>query len=152
MKTRHSALLLAATLLTVPVLASAAHHGGEGRGPMMEECARDRQGGYHEGGHHGQRHHGDKHMDPVRFEQHLTQHLETLDTPELKAQFIVTQQARLTMMEQQTKLHRLMAEARANTIDNAELKAATLDKIAADDQLRQQKLRLMREALGKLEN
>ncbi|WMC10273.1 hypothetical protein PU634_14485 [Oceanimonas pelagia] len=152
MKTRHSALLLAATLFTVPALASAAHHGGEERGPMKEECAQGQKGGHHEGGHHGQRHHGGKQMDPARFEQRLTQRMEKLETPELKAQFIVTQQARLSMMEQQTKLHRLMAEARANAIDNAGLKAATLDKIAADDQLRQQQLRLMREALGKLEH
>ncbi|MCT7654805.1 hypothetical protein MBH78_08620 [Oceanimonas sp. NS1] len=76
MKTRHSALLLAATLLTVPALASAAHHGGEDRGPMTEECARD-----HKGGHHGKRHHGGKHMDPARFEQRLTKRMENWKPP-----------------------------------------------------------------------
>ncbi|OXY80431.1 hypothetical protein [Oceanimonas doudoroffii] len=145
MKTRHSALLLAATLLTVPALASAAHHGGEDRGPMTEECARD-----HKGGHHGKRHHGGKHMDPARFEQRLTKRMEKLETPELKAQFILAQQARLEAMEHNLTLHRLMAEHKAGAMDNAELKDATLKKIAADDQLKQQQLKQMRAAVDKL--
>ncbi|MDP5293655.1 hypothetical protein Q9290_15350 [Oceanimonas sp. CHS3-5] len=163
MKTHRHALLLAATLLAVPALVSA--HGG--RGSMMDDNAGERMGpdhmmgeyaqehmgpGHHEWGHHGKRHSGMKQMDPAHFEQRMTQRMAKMGSPELKAQFIATQQARLAMMEQNQKLHRLMAEDSANAIDNTELKAATLEKIAADDQLKQQKLRLMREALGKLEN
>lgn len=161
MKKHRNVLLLAATLLAAPALVSAQG----GRGTMMDDEAGDRMGpgymwgdqdqermGYgHRGwGHHGKGRQGMGYMDPARFEQHLAQRMESLATPELKAQFIATQQARLAMMEQSQKLHRLMAEARANAMDNADLKAATLEKIAADDKLRQQKLKLMREAVDKL--
>ncbi|MCT7654806.1 hypothetical protein MBH78_08625 [Oceanimonas sp. NS1] len=53
-------------------------------------------------------------------------------------------------MEHNLTLHRLMAEHKAGAMDNAELKDATLKKIAADDQLKQQQLKQMRAAVDKL--
>ncbi|MFH7587874.1 hypothetical protein [Oceanimonas smirnovii] len=154
MKTRHTALLLAASLLTLPALAVAAHHGGEGRGPMAEECHHGQMKGHHGKGqgYHGKRHHDGKAMSPARFEQRLKARMEKLETPELKAQFINTQKARLNMMEQNQQLHRLMAEQRAGNETNEELKTAMLEKIAADSKLKQQKLKLMHDALNTLEN
>ncbi|WP_417607624.1 hypothetical protein [Oceanimonas baumannii] len=160
MKTHRHALLLAATLLAVPALVSA--HGG--RGPMMDENTGERMGpgrehvqehmgpGHHEWGHDGKRHHGGRQMEPARFEQRLKARMEKLDSPELKAQYLATQKARLDMMEQNLKLHRLMAENEAGSETNAELKTATLEKIAADSKLKQEKLRLMREMVSKMEN
>lgn len=160
MKTHRHALLLAATLLAVPALVSA--HGG--KGPMMDENAGGGMGpgrehaqehrgpGHHEWRQDGKRRHGGRQMDPARFEQRLKAHMEKLDSPELKAQYLATQKSRLDLMEQNLKLHRLMAENKAGNETNAELQAATLEKIAADSKLKQQKLRLMREMVSKMEN
>ncbi len=156
MKAKHSALLLAATLLTVPALVSAASHGADGeRGAhhaQMKEGCEGERGGMKERGHHGQRHHermGGKMMDPVRFEQHLNKRLEKLESPELKAQFVATRQARLAAMEQQMLLHKMMAEHKADKIEDAELKAATLEQIAADSKVKQLRLKQMQETLSK---
>ncbi len=161
MKAKHSALLLAATLLTVPALVSAAHHEADGqsgahegrKAQMMKEGCEGERGGMKKRGHHGQDHYGmmgGKMMDPARFEQHLNKRLEKLDSPELKAQFLATRKASLTAMEQQMLLHKLMAEHKAEKIENAELKAATLEKIAADSKVKQLRLKLMKETLDKL--
>ncbi|MBM7456528.1 ribosomal protein L15 [Oceanisphaera litoralis] len=171
MKAKHSTLLLAATLLTAPALVSAAHHDTDGqpgahegrKAQMMKEgCEGDGRGmknrGHHGQDHHGQRHHGRGHhgmmdgnmMDPARFEQHLNKKLEKLDSPELKAQFLATRKAGLAAMEQQMLLHKLMAEHKADRIENAELKAATLEKIAADSKVKQLRLKQMQETLNKL--
>jgi periplasmic protein CpxP/Spy len=171
MKAKHSALLLAATLLTAPALVSAAHHEADGqpgahearKAHMKKGCEGERRGmkghwGMKERGHHGQNYHGQRHhdmmggkmMDPARFEQHLNKRLEKLDSPELKAQFLATRKASLTAMEQQMLLHKLMAEHKADKIENAELKVATLEKIAADSKVKQLRLKLMKETLNKL--
>jgi periplasmic protein CpxP/Spy len=165
MKAKHRVLLLAATLLTVPALVSAAHHEADGqpgaqegrKAHMKEGCEGERRGmkerGHHGQNYHGQRHHdmmGGKMMDPARFEQHLNKRLEKLDSPELKAQFLATRKASLTAMEQQMLLHKLMAEHKADKIENAELKVATLEKIAADSKVKQLRLKLMKETLNKL--
>ncbi|MFP2768614.1 hypothetical protein [Oceanisphaera sp. KMM 10153] len=154
MKAKYNALLLAATLLTVPALVSAAHHEADGqagadearKAHMKEGCER---GGMKVRGHHSQRHHG-RMMDPARFEQHLNKRLEKLDSPELKAQFLTSRKASLVAMEQQMLLHKLMAEHKADKIENAELKAATLEKIAADSKVKQLRLKQMQETLNKL--
>ncbi|WP_445401621.1 hypothetical protein [Zobellella sp. An-6] len=154
MKTKHSALLLAATLIAVPALVSAADMAAEGqpgwhKGQMKEDCGpRGMKEGRH--GKHQGRHQGERMMDPARFEQHLSERLAELDSPELKAQFFATQQARLASMEQQLLMHKLVAEDKAADIEDAELKAATLEKIAADSKLRQQRLELMQDTLDKL--
>ncbi|PSJ42359.1 hypothetical protein C7H85_17260 [Zobellella endophytica] len=160
MKTRHSALFLAATLLAAPALVSAASHGPEGRpghggSEMKEGCGPGERMGMKERGHHGKHHGrhgmmGEKMMDPARFEQHLSERLAELDSPELKAQFFATHQARLASMEQQLLMHKLMAEDKAADIEDADLKAATLEKIAADSKLRQQRLKMMQDTLDKL--
>ncbi|GHA28733.1 hypothetical protein [Oceanisphaera arctica] len=171
MKAKYSTLLLAATLLTVPALVSAAHHEADGqsgaqearKAHMKEGCEGEYKGmkahwGMKERGHHGQRHHGQGHhgmmggkmMDPARFEQHLNKKLEKLDSPELKAQFLTSRKAGLAAMEQQMLLHKLMAEHKAGKIENAELKAATQEKIAADSKLKQLRLKQMQETLNKL--
>lgn len=155
MKTTHSALLLAATLLAAPALAGAAETTPQGQpgwhqGQMKADCgSRGMKEGRH--GKYQGRHQMERIMDPARFEQRLSERLEKLDSPELKAQFIASHQARLAAMEQQMLLHKLMAESKAQAIEDAELKAATLDKIAADGKLKQQRLRLMQEALNKLQ-
>lgn len=155
MKTTHSALLLAATLLAAPALAGAAETTPQGQpgwhqGQMKADCgSRGMKEGRH--GKHQGRHQMERIMDSARFEQRLSERLEKLDSPELKAQFIASHQARLAAMEQQMLLHKLMAESKAQAIEDAELKAATLDKIAADGKLKQQRLRLMQEALNKLQ-
>ena len=156
MKIKHSVLLLAATLLTTPVLVNAASHGAEGAGrsAMMEDCDRGDHRGMHGHDHHGKRGHGmmgGKMMNAERFEQHLSKRLEQLDTPELKAQFFATQRARLAASEQQQLMHRMMAESKAAGIEDAELKAATLEKIAADSKLKQLRLKLKQQALDKLQ-
>ncbi|WP_298720652.1 hypothetical protein [uncultured Oceanisphaera sp.] len=155
MKIKHSALLLAATLLTAPVLVNAASHGAEGAGrsAMMEDCERGDHRGMHGRDHHGKRGHGmmgGKMMNAERFEQHLSKRLEQLDTPELKAQFFATQRARLAASEQQQLMHRMMAESKAAGIEDADLKAATLEKIAADSKLKQLRLKQMQETLNKM--
>ncbi|GAA3719074.1 hypothetical protein GCM10022421_29120 [Oceanisphaera sediminis] len=155
MKIKHSVLLLAATLLTAPVLVNAAYHGAEGAGrsAMMEDCDRGDHRGMHGHDHHGKRGHGmmgGKMMNAERFEQHLSKRLEQLDTPELKAQFFATQRARLAASEQQQLMHKLMAEHKAAGIEDADLKAATLEKIAADSKLKQLRLKQMQEALNKM--
>ncbi len=156
MKAKHSALLLAATLLTVPALVSAAHHEADGqpeaRNAQMKEGCEGEHRGMKERGHHGQGRHekmGGRMMDPARFEQHLTKRLEKLDSPELKAQFVATRQASLAAMEQQMLLHKLMAEHKADKIEDAELKAATLEEIAADSKVKQLRLKQMQETLSK---
>jgi periplasmic protein CpxP/Spy len=166
MKAKHSALLLAATLLTVPALVSAAHHEAAGqpgaqegrKAQMMKEGCEGERRSMKERGHHGQNYHGQRHhdrmggkmMDPARFEQHLNKKLEELDSPELKTQFLATRKASLTAMEQQMLLHKLMAEHKADKIENTELKAATLEKIAADSKVKQLRFKLMQETLNKL--
>lgn len=155
MKIRHRALLLATTLFAAPALVSAAETAPEGqpgwhKGQMKEDCGpRGMKEGRH--GKHQGRHQMERMMDPARFEQRLSERLEKLDSPELKAQFIASHQARLASMEQQMLLHRMMAESKAQAIEDADLKAATLEKIAADSKLKQQRLKLMQEALNKLQ-
>ncbi|GAA3551800.1 hypothetical protein GCM10022394_35070 [Zobellella aerophila] len=90
-------------------------------------------------------------MDPQKFEQRLVKRLEQMDSPALKKQYLASQSARLEAMEQQMILHRMLAESRADKMEDAELKQATLEKIAADSRLKQQQLQLMKEALGKLQ-
>ncbi|WP_375056285.1 hypothetical protein [Zobellella sp. DQSA1] len=154
MKIRHSALVLTATLLAAPALVSAANTAAEGqpgsgwqKGQMKEDCGP--RAGMKEG-RHG-KHQGGRMMDPARFEQRLSERLEKLESPELKAQFIASHRAKLASMEQQMLLHKMMAESKAQAIGDADLKAATLEKIAADSRLKQQRLKLMQETLGKLQ-
>ena len=168
MKMKYSALLLATSLLAAPALVSAAdhqaeqskaHHGQNMPMKMKEGCEGERQGmnkqRHHEGmnkqRHHGQRHHdmmGARMMDPARFEQHIDKRLAKLETPELKAQFITSYQARLASAEQSRLLHKLMAEYKAGQIADNALKTATLEKITADHKLKQLRIKQMQEQLA----
>ncbi|WP_344960163.1 hypothetical protein [Zobellella aerophila] len=161
MNTKKTVLLLAATLLAAPVLVSAVESSGaEPTGTKWSHGERKGQGdggqrmgetGHHGGeGRHGMGHHRMK-MDPQKFEQRLVKRLEQMDSPALKKQYLASQSARLEAMEQQMILHRMLAESRADKMEDAELKQATLEKIAADSRLKQQQLQLMKEALGKLQ-
>ncbi|WP_116475830.1 hypothetical protein [Zobellella maritima] len=159
MNTKKTVLLLAATLFAAPALVSAVDASGtEQTGPKWSHGERKGQGdcghrmgetGHHRGeGRHGMGHHPMK-MAPQKFEQRLTKRLEKMDSPELKKQYLVSQNARLEAMEQHMILSRMMAESRAGKMENAELRQATLDKIAADSRLKQQQLKLMKEVIGK---
>lgn len=165
MKMKYSALLLATTLLAAPALVSAATHEVDGKpgahetrkGHMKEGCEGEHKGmkehrTMKDRGHHGQRHHGQNHhgkmMDPARFEQHLSKKLEKLESPELKAQFLTSRQAGLAAMEQQMLLHKLMAEHKAGKIEDADLKAATLEKVTADFKLKQLRIKQMQDKLA----
>ncbi|WP_417618392.1 hypothetical protein [Oceanisphaera sp.] len=160
MKMKHSALLLATSLLATPAWVSAAdhhaeqakaHHGQNMPMHMKEGCEGEHRGMHKQRHHHGQRHHemmGAKMMDPARFEQHLEKRLAKLETPELKAQFISSQQARLASAEQSRLLHKMMAEHKAGQIDDNALKAATLEKIAADHKLKQLRIKQMQDQLA----
>lgn len=159
MKIKYSALLLATSLLAAPTLVLAepavaeqqaeqgkAHHGKYG---PMKESAEMSHKGMHKSGAHGQRHHGKDGvmMDVSRFDKYLEKRLEKLETPELKAQFIASYQARLASAEQSMLLRKLMAEHKAEKIDDSELKAATLEKINADNKLKQLHIKKLQDKL-----
>ncbi|MFD1009149.1 MULTISPECIES: hypothetical protein [Oceanisphaera] len=156
MKMKYSALLLATSLLTAPALVSAADHHSEKSEAHHKQSMKMKEGceGAHQDmnkqRHHGQRHKdmmGAKMMDPARFEQHLEKRLGKLETPELKAQFIASSQARLASAEQGRLLHKLMAEHKAEKITDKALKAATLEKITADHKLKQLRIKQMQDVL-----
>ncbi|WP_319782605.1 hypothetical protein [Oceanisphaera sp. IT1-181] len=159
MKIKYSALLLATSLLAAPALVLAepaateqqaeqgnAHHGKYG--PMKAGCEMGYKG-MHKSGAHGQRHYGmdGVMMDAGRFDKYLETRLEKLETPELKAQFIASYQARLASAEQSMLLRKLMAEHKAEQIDDKALKAATLEKISADNKLKQLRIKQMQDKL-----
>lgn len=159
MNTKKTVLLLAATLFTAPVLVSAVESAPTAQpAPKWSEHMGANDCGHHMGqmGHHrGEGRHGMGHhrmgMDPQKFEQRMSSRLEKMDSPELKKQYLASQSARLAAMEQQMILSRMMAESRADKIEDADLKRATQEKIAADSQLKQQQLKMMKEALNKLQ-
>lgn len=82
-------------------------------------------------------------QDPERFEKYLTERLETLETDELKSQLVTTYKARLDAAEQQIVLRKLMAEHKAEQIEQKELKEATLEKIAAEHKLKQLRFKML---------
>lgn len=156
MKMKYSALLLATSLLAAPALVNAAEHqaeqmkGHHKQSMTMKEGCEGVHKGKHKQRHHESRHHkmmGARIMDPARFEQHIAKRLEKLETPELKAQFITSYQARLASAEQGRLLHKLMAEHKAEQITDTALKAATLEKITADHKLKQLRIKLMQDKL-----
>lgn len=155
MKMKYSALLLATSLLSAPALVSAAeqdepNRGHHGKYSQMKDGYDMGHKGMYKSGYHGKRGHGmgGYMMDAERFEKYLEKRLTKLDTPELKAQFIVSYQARLASAEQSILLRKLMAEHKAEQIADKELKTATLEKITADNKLKQVRIKQMQDLLA----
>ncbi|MBO1519214.1 hypothetical protein [Oceanisphaera pacifica] len=154
MKMKYSALLLATSLLAAPALVNAEGQGEQNRGhhgqhsQMKDGCEMGHKG-MHKSGYHGKRHHGmgGHMMDAERFEKYLEKRLDKLETPDLKAQFIASYQARLASAEQSMLLRKLMAEHKAEQIENKELKAATLEKVTAEHKLKQLRIKQMQDLL-----
>ena len=153
------ALVLAQQTATTPATEQAAAQPSVTGQSTTKEVTTQQQGRYQhkmqrgEGhkGHGNMAQRGSKHMQmsPEHFEQYLTQRLAKLDTPELKAQFIKASQARLTAQAEQTKLRSLMAEHKAQELTDKAIKAATLEKIAADQKLKQLRNQQLQDLLTK---
>lgn len=143
MKMKYSALLLATSLLAAPtwLMAEPAAAEQPAQAPATSyQHKMQRNGEGHKATGHGnmyQRGYHHQQMNPEHFEKYLTQRLEKLETPELKAQFIKASQARLTAQAEQVQLKTMMAEQKAQGITDKALKEATLEKIAADQKLKQ---------------
>lgn len=156
MKMKYSALLLATSLLAAPALVNAADQGEQNKGyhgkySQMKDGCEVGHKGMRNSDYHGKRGHGMNGymMDAERFDKYLEKRLDKLETPELKAQLIASSQARLASAEQNILLRKLMAEHKAEQIDDKELKAATLEKIAADNKLKQLRIKQLQDLLTK---
>lgn len=164
-KLKPTALLFAASLLAAPTSLLAMpvtgenDQGSEANSSVQSDSARGQQQnrkdvnrkGMHHGDQQGKRYGAYNYHakmskmweDPERFEKYLTERLESLETDELKSQLVTTYKARLDAAEQQIVLRKLMAEHKAEQIEQKELKEATLEKIAAEHKLKQLRFKML---------
>ena len=160
MKMKYSALLLATSLLAAPawLMAEPAVAEQPAQAPATSYQHKMQRNGEGQKAHgnmykHGYQHSSQRgyqqHMSPEKFESYLTKRLETLETPELKAQFIKASQARLTAQAEQAQLKTMMAEQKAQGITDKALKEATLEKVAADQKLKQVRNKQLQDILTK---
>lgn len=159
MNMKYSALLLATSLLAAPALmaepAAAEQPAQSPATSYQHKMQRNGEGHkahgnmYKQGYQHQSQRGYQQHMSPEKFESYLTKRLETLETPELKAQFIKASQARLTAQAEQAQLKAMMAEQKAQAITDKALKDATLEKIAADQKLKQVRNKQLQDLLTK---
>ncbi|MGO4999306.1 hypothetical protein [Oceanisphaera sp. W20_SRM_FM3] len=153
MNMKYSALILATSLLTAPAWVMAEQTASE---PPVAAAQASHQHKMQHGSYDGHKGHGNSYqrghkqqMSPEHFETYLNKHLEKLETPELKAQFIKASQARLNAKIEQGQLRTLMAEHKAQKITDKALKDATLEKIAADHKLKQLRIKQLQDLLTK---
>ena len=155
MKIKYSALLLATTLLAAPAWVMAQQKAAEQPAEAAPASHQHKmQRSNHGDGHKAhakmyQRGYKQQQMSPENFEKYLNKRLEKLATPELKAQFIKASQARLTAQAEQSQLRTLMAEHKAESITDKALKEATLEKVAADQKLKQLRIKQLQDLLTK---